>query len=344
MARITIKQVAAVAGVSPTAVSLAINGKDGISKETRARILEIVRQMDFIPNESSRRLLFNRTGNIAVLTDRELSLLEQSFYSELNNHLIRESENRQYNLIYCVATVAPDKTVEIPKVIKSRDVDGIIVLGYLDPLVIERIHACDCPTVILDNYLPVSGIGYVIFDYESAATLAVEHLVSKGHREIGYLGSDISSGHSQFFGQQTFKGYRQVLEKYQMDMTAGWVQMNAQDEDTAEEAMNRILKSPRRPTAILCNADIFAIGALRSLKKQHIRVPADISVIAIDDIILSSYIEPALTTVRVDRKYMAAKGIEILISKIENKIENDKFMCANHILVERETVSALSPG
>lgn len=341
MSRITIKQVAQIAGVSPTAVSLAINGKPGISDSTRKRILEIVEQLDFIPNENSRRLLFNRTGNIAVLTDQDSSLLDQFFYSELNTQLIRECEQHQYNVIYSVVSKDARHGVSIPKVIRTRDIDGIIIIGYLDPLIIQKIQAYEYPIIILDNYLPSSKISSIIFDYQSAAVLATEYLVRQGHRKIGYIGSDISSGKIQYFGQQTFKGFREVLGKHQLSIPASWIQISATDEKTAGDAMDQILKSGERPTAILCSGDIYAIGAMRSIKAHGLRVPDDLSVIGIDDILLSRYIEPALTTVRVDRKDMAAMAITAMCNRINARTEPDQMLCTNHRLVERASVKAL---
>jgi len=342
MARTTIKQVAQMAGVSPTAVSLAINGKPGISEQTRARIIEIVKQMDFTPNESSRRLLFNRTGNIAVLMDQDSSLLDQSFYSELNTQLIRECEDRHYNLIYCVSRMEADHTVTIPKVIRSRDVDGIIVLGYLDQQIISKISSCDCPIIILDNYIPSSGVGHVVFDYQAASVMAMEYLISKGHRQIGYIGSDISGGKIQFFSQQTFKGYRQVLEQYHLAIPASWMQMSAQDEKTAGDSMDKILQSDVFPTAVLCSGDIYAIGAMRSIKQHGLRIPDDISLIGIDDIILSRYVEPALSTIRVDRKNMAAMAVEALVGWIEESKPEEQLVCAKLQMIERDSVKILS--
>jgi DNA-binding LacI/PurR family transcriptional regulator len=342
MPRITIKQVAQIAGVSPTAVSLAINGKSGISDQTRKQILEVVKQMDFIPNENSRRLLSNRTGNIAVLMDQDSSLLDQFFYSELNTQLIRECEDHQYNVIYSVVSIDDNQEVTIPKVIRTRDIDGVIIIGYLDPLIIQRIQAYEYPIIILDNYLPSAHISSVIFDYQSAARLATEYLVKKGHRSIGYIGSDISSGKIQYFGQQTFKGFKEVLGKYHLSIPGSWIQISATDEETAREAMDQILKGNKLPTAVLCSGDIYAIGAMRSIKAHGFNVPGDISIIGIDDILLSRYIEPALTTVRVDRQSMAAMAITAMCNRIEAKTKVDQMLCTSHLLIERDSVKDIS--
>ena len=342
MERITIKQVAKMAGVSATAVSLAINGKSGISDTTRARIIDIVHQTGFIPNENSRRLLFNRTGNIAVLLDQESSLLDQSFYSELNNQLIRECEDNGYNVVYCVTRQGKDNQMIIPKVIRSRDVDGIFILDFLSPQTIRQIRACDCPIIVLDNYIQSAEVGNVVFDYTSAAAMAAEYLVKMGHKDIGYIGSDMSSGNIQYFSNQTFIGYKQVMENNHFAVPLSWMQMTAKDEYSAGEAMESILKSKTTPTAILCSGDIFAIGALRILKQHGIRVPEDISLIGIDDILLSRYIEPALTTIRVDRQCMAAMAVKAIVQWIEKDIWQEMILCANHQLVERSSVKQIA--
>ncbi|MDW7656715.1 MAG: LacI family DNA-binding transcriptional regulator [Bacillota bacterium] len=341
MPRTTIKQVAQIAGVSPTAVSLAINGKSGISDETRKRILSVVKQMDFIPNENSRRLLSNRTGNIAVLMDQDSSLLDQFFYSELNTQLIRECEDHQYNVIYSVVSIDDNQVVNIPKVIRTRDIDGIIIIGYLDPLIIQRIQVYEYPIIILDNYLPSAHVSSVIFDYQSAARLATEYLVENGHRSIGYIGSDISSGKIQYFGQQTFKGFKEVLGKYNLSIPASWIQISATDDETAGDAMDQILKCRELPTAVLCSGDIYAIGAMRSIKAHGLTVPGDISVIGIDDILLSRYIEPSLTTIRVDRHSMASMAITAMCNRIEAKTKLDQMLCTSHQLVERDSVKSI---
>jgi DNA-binding LacI/PurR family transcriptional regulator len=341
MSRVTIKQVASMAGVSPTAVSLAMNGKPGISEKTRDKILQVVKQLGFTPNESSRRLLFNRTGNIAVLMDRDSSLLDQSFYSELNNHILRECEQRRYNVIYCIATVEENSTVVLPNVIRSRDVDGIIIMGYLDPRIVHKVRAYDCPIVIVDNYLPEPGVCNVVFDYMQAAVSGMEYLIGCGHRGIGYIGSDMG-GILKFFSQQTFMGYKAVLEKYNLAVPASWMRMSAQDEHSAGSEMDKILKSDPLPTAVLCSGDIYAIGAIRSIKAHGLKVPDDISIIGIDDIVLSQYVDPALTTIRVDRQSLAAMAVEQLINYIERGSAQDMLMCANHSLTERNTVKKLA--
>ena len=342
MGRVTIKEVASIAGVSPASVSLAVNGKPGISQETREKILKVVEQVGFVTNETSRRLRSNRTGNIAVLMESGPSLLEQAFYSELNNQILHECEQFRYNVIYCIATIEDDTKVVLPNVIQSRDVDGIIIVGYLDLRIVYKISAIDCPIILVDNYLDVPGICNVVFDYRKAAVVAMEYLIDSGHRKIAYIGSDID-GNFKNFGQQTFYGYKSILEKYSLLVPGSWIQMSAHDENTASEAMNIIISSDSLPSAVLCSGDIFAIGAMKSVKGSGLMVPDDISVMGIDDILLSSYVEPALTTVRVDRHNMALTAVKILLEAIESKKPvMDRAICDVFSLIERASVKKIT--
>jgi len=341
MLRVTIREVAKIAGVSPTAVSFAMNGKPGISEQTRGKILQIVKQMGFTPNESSRRLLFNRTGNIAVLMDRDLSLLDQAFYSELNNHILRECEQSRYNVIYCIATVEEDSVVTLPNVIRSRDVDGIIVMGYLDMRIVRKTLTYGYPVIVVDNYLPEPGVCNVVFDYMQAAISGMEYLISTGHSRIGYIGSDIG-GTLKYFSQQTFSGYKSVLEQYGLAVSAPWMQMNAKDEQTARMEMDKILNAKTLPSAVLCSGDIYAIGAMRSIKAHGLKIPEDISVIGIDDILLSQYVEPTLTTIRVGRNSLASMALRLLVEGIEHGAVQELALCADHTLIERNSVRKLN--
>jgi DNA-binding LacI/PurR family transcriptional regulator len=336
MNRLTIIDVARLAGVSPTAVSLAMNGKPGISEKTREKILSIISQVGFIPNESSRRLLLKRTGNVAILMSSDMSLLDQAFYAELNIQILRECENSHYNVIYCIATINGDE-VALPNVIKSRDVDGILIMGYLDPRIINRVSSYECPVVIVDNSYPMPGICNVLFDYKKAAVTAMEYLIRCGHRKIGYIGSDIG-GILQNFSQQTFEGYKSVLGKHQLSVPASWMQMQAQDERSAFAEMDKILKTNEWPTAILCSGDIYAIGAMKCIKARGLKIPDDISVIGIDDILLSQYVDPSLTTIRVDRKSLAEMAVSLLVSSIRKIPVPGQAICDVHQLVERQSV------
>ncbi|MGE5557217.1 MAG: LacI family DNA-binding transcriptional regulator [Bacillota bacterium] len=312
MSKSTIKEIAKLAGVSPSAVSIVLNNKPGVSEETRKKVAEIVEKLQYTPNPSSRRLLFNRTGNIAVLFAKEASPLEHFFYAELNQVILHECEARNYNLVFASFT-AKNGRVIFPSVIKAYDADGVIFYGDMDPLVLNEVKKFEMPFILVDNHLVTGDVFCVYTDYQEAAYLAACHLIQSGHSRIAYLGSNSPPA----FGAQTFAGFKKAMEGYKLFLPLNWVETEANDEASAYRLMDKVLAQVDKPTAVFCAADIYAISAMKCIKAHSLRVPEDISVIGIDDIMLAGYVEPALTTVRINKAEMGKIAVDLLTKRID---------------------------
>jgi len=336
MPKLTIKEIAKIAGVSPSAVSIVLNNRTGVSEQTRQKILEIVERLQYTPNPNSRRLLFNKTNNIAVLFRKNASPLEHFFYSDLNRVILHECESLGYNLIFTSVTVK-DNNVLLPNVIKSYDVDGIIFYGDVEPLILSSIRRYDIPFVVVDNHLPVPDILCVSADYMEAAYTATNYLISLGHRDIGYIGTS-SQAH---FNAQTFAGFKKAVEEHEIVLPINWIQIDADDENSSYECMKNMLNYGKLPTAVFCSADIYAIGAMRCIKDLGLKIPDDISVIGIDDIILSQYTDPPLTTIKIDKVEMGKLAIDLLVKRIEKSEETTTgAKVTSNNIVERATTKA----
>ncbi len=225
----------------------------------------------------------------------------------------------------------------MPKVIKTHDVDGIISYGDIDPVITNRIKEFDIPYVLVDaHYIDKDTIN-VMFDYTAAAVTAMNYLISTGHKKIAYIGSSISPQ----FSQQTLNGYRLVLEQNKINIPAAWLRTNANDEESAYNEMLSILECGDMPTAVFCNADIYAINAIRCAKEHGIDVPNDISVIGIDDIILSAYIDPPLTTVRIDKEKLAKTAITELSNTINKKTSENQTITEHSLIIRDSTTNRI---
>lgn len=341
MPKLTIKEIAKIAGVSTSAVSIVLNNKKGVSDETRKKVTQIVDNLQYAPNPNSRRLLFNKTNNIAVLFKRNISPLENLFYSELNRVIIREFDNYGYNLIFTSVAVENNNII-FPNIIKSYDVDGVIFYGDMDPLIINGIKKFDIPYLIVDTHSPTPDALCVYADYAQAAYTATSYLISIGHRRIAHIGNSMLSN----YNLQTFSGYKKAIEEQKIEIPMNWIQINAQadagDEQTAYNHMEKILSYSALPSAVFCSSDIYAIGAIKCIKYHKLKVPDDISIISIDDIILSSYVEPPLTTVRIDKVDMAKIAVSILVNKIEGKdTEITNHMVNSNNLIKRSSTKAV---
>lgn len=332
MAKLTIKEIAKIAGVSPSAVSIVLNNRSGVSEETRQKVLEIVEKLQYTPNPSSRRLLFNKTNNIAVLFEKNASPLEHFFHSELNRVILHECESLGYNLIFTSITIKGENVL-LPNVIKSYDADGVIFYGDVDPIIINSIKRFNIPFIIVDSHSVNPEILSVSADYAEASYTATKHLIDLGHRDIAYIGSSFSP----HFSSQTFSGFKKVIEENKISLPINWIQIDANDEESAYNCMKNILSYDKLPTAVFCSADIYAINAMKCIKEHGLKIPDDISVVGIDDIILSRYVDPPLTTVKIDKEQMGKIAIDLLIKKIEKADVTNKSVLSNKLVIRSST-------
>ncbi len=338
MPKITIKEIAKIAGVSPTAVSFVINNKEGVSEETRLKVKEVIERTNFQPNLNSRRLLFNKSFNISIVIRNTSSPFDDLFYLEIAKGLLKKSKEYGYNIVFTDVTLE-NGNVLLPDIIKNEDTDGIVFFQDTEDIVLNEINKLTIPFIIADAHTDSVNKGSnlppttVNADYELAAFTAVSHLIENGHRDIAY----ISSSYVPNFYLKTFEGYKRALEGAQLSVQPSWIQSNAINEASAYNCMATILKSNLKPTAVFCTTDMFAIGAIKCAKDSGFKVPDDISFIGIDDIFLANYISPKLTTIRIDKLKMGTLAMELIINKIEGNEANSMVVESDNLVI-RESV------
>ena len=334
---LTIKDIADLANVSPSAVSIALNDRKGISDETRTRILSIIDRVGYIPNQQARRLLLKYTNNIGILYEKEKSPLTHWFLFEIISPAVTRCEELGYNFLF--SSIQNTEQFNIPDIVKNRDVDGLIILGELKTSIIAELLRYGFPVVLVDEHMRTKDAYAIEADYEQGAELAVSYLIGRGHTRIAYIGENNTGK----YGKQTLSGYRKALEKHHLDTPMSLVRLEARDakEETAYACMEQILSSSPLPTAVFCAADIYSIGAMRVIKERDLRVPDDISVAGMDNIILGSYVEPGLTTVKYHKEQMGNAAIETLVSIIKGEYVGSKKLIFHGELVERSSVKSL---
>lgn len=330
MKKITIKEIAKMAGVSVTAVSFVLNEKPGVSEETRKIVKDIIEKTGFRPSINSKRLLLNKSFNISLIVNQNSSPFEDLFYFEIMNGILNQSTKYGYNIV-----INKPKKGDLPDNVYSGDADGMIFMQDIPVSMKKKATASGVPFVVVDAHGGDMSQISVSADYTQAAYMATSYLIENGHRKIAMLSSKVVPD----FYKQTLQGYTNALLENSIAVLPEFIENTAENEETAYNVAKEILSKDERPSAILCTIDSFAVGAMRCAKDMGLSVPEDISFMGIDDILLARYIEPKLTTIKIDKTEMGAIAMDLLRRMISGKPVKSYSIPMQ--LVERDSVKKM---
>ncbi|MDI3522674.1 MAG: LacI family transcriptional regulator [Bacillota bacterium] len=306
--QVTIKEIAAAAGVSPSTVSRALGNKGYVKSETMERIRAAAAALGYRPNALARSLVRKKSNTIGLIIPE----IENPFYSEIISGVERVATKRGYSIIL-VSGYSETGEAEV-KTLLERQVDGIIHGGaYTTNTTIFRLKAEGFPVVLLGRRLPGVETDCVIVNDRLAAYQLTNHFIKLGHRRLGYIfGKDESTGSSE-----KFAGFRQALADAGIELEPQLVEKGNLQFEGGYRAAQKLLALSPRPTALIAGNDFMALGARQYVCEIGLRIPADVALGGFDDILWSSIQGVELTTVAVPRYKMGAMGAELLIKKIE---------------------------
>ena len=327
--RPTIKDVARLSGLSLSTVSLVINKRGYVSRETREKVLKVVNDLSYHPTRSARGLASKTSGNLGfILSDYHFSQAEQ-FYTKI--FLGTEFEARNHNYYILLTTVGKTFNAknEVPRFLLERNVDGVIIAGKVTGKLIDYIDALGIPIVLVDYDSKKRGHSTVVTDNRTGARMAMEHLLDLGHRSVAFIAGDIE--HPSI--AERFGGFQDVLHEHNIIPDE---QLIVVDQPTlwgsdGAEAIDKILQRGKLPTAVFAANASMAFGCVKLLRERGLKIPADVAVVGFDDLEMSSHLEPPLTTVRVLKEEMGKLAVLRLVEMIRSK---SRAMVNTHVPVE----------
>lgn len=335
---VTIRDVARLAGVSPATVSQALNGRGRVDVRTRERVAQAATKLRYAPNVSGRRLARRRAECVAVLQGRNMTtVFNDSFYRVVLGGMAEVTQARGYSLVVTPPPVEAATDADLNRALGHGAVDGVLVVGALDARLLLALRHRGLPVVLVDNHLPGVDLPAVVPDYRAGARVATEHLLRLGHRRIAFLGAAVSYP----FGWQTFEGYAEALAASGIGQDPTLVRRTEIGVDAATAATRSLLTQPEPPTALFAVTDAMAIGALRAARERGVRVPDGLAVVGMDDIEMSAYTDPPLTTVRVPKDAMGRLAAEWLIGLIEGEAGDRAVPLLPTELIVRESCGGL---
>lgn len=286
---VTLEQVAAAAGVSASTVSRILNGTAIVSAHKRAAVDGVIARLGFAPNPMARGLAGGRTLSIGVVTQA----IDSPFYGGSLRGIEDELDAAGYRPLFVSGHWDPVEEARCLDMLRSRRVDGVIVLtGRLSDAAL-RACAKQLPVVVTGRTLKARGLFAFDFDHFEGGRLATEHLLGLGHRHIAFIAGD--PAHPDARERQ--RGYRAALQAAGVAHDARLEAPGLFTEESGVAAVAGLLKQRRRFTAVFAANDQMAIGACLGLHQRRLRVPHDVSVVGFDDLSISRYALPPLTTV-----------------------------------------------
>jgi len=324
----TIKDVAALAGVSFTTVSHVINNTRPVNSETRKRVEEAIRATRYVPSAVARSLKHRTTRTIGVLVPTATN----PYFAELARGIEDVCAAAGYSVILCNSDDDPRKQRDYLRVLMEKRVDGIIVSSAgPDHALIEALGESALPVVMVDGD-PSANMPLVTVDQGEGARLATQHLLDVGHATVWHV-----SGPTEWFDAAgRIEGWRRTLEAAGAEapptIAADW---------SASSGYQAGLMLARMPdvTAVFAANDHQALGIMRALQERGRRVPADVSVVGFDDVPEAAYFLPPLTTIRADFDEVARLTLAMLLGQITGRETDGLIQRIAPVLVSRASVA-----
>ncbi|MGM9562812.1 MAG: LacI family DNA-binding transcriptional regulator [Faecousia sp.] len=341
------KDIAQKLGISPSAVSLAINGRPGVSVDTREKVLAEAVRMGYTSGKKSSA----ESGlNIryVIFLDEGSTVRETSFYSIVLQGIESVAKKSGCNVLVSYFYAGGDWTEQIQAV--SKDVDGLIVLGteVTDAHIAQaKAHGADkltIPMVLVDNATSIVDIDCIVSDNLRGAYQATAYLLENGHQDVGYLRS---KNRIDNFDERMV-GFLRARKAFGKTTEPEFIDVGISSELAFYDMCNWLDKHTLSKTALFAENDIIAAACARALKSKGYSIPEDVSIIGFDDMPISSLIDPPLTTIRVMKERMGATAMEILLRRMSSKdcalnqprIGVFRIVLSTH-LIKRESVRAI---
>ena len=314
---VTLKDVAAAAGVSLQTVSYVVNGKGSISQAVRERVQEVADRMGYVPNKSAQAMRTGRSRTLALVSDD----LTHPYWAEYSQAVERAAAAAGYAVLLIDAHNESSETIARIDSLRTHPVDGIITVLYT-----PAVARLKLPMVVISG--AVRGRDSVVSDDAAGSAILAERLLQLGHRRFGLVTSPMVAGVPM--------RRKTLIDRLTEDGSIEWEYDTPPDERVGADVIP--LFQRRDVTAIVCSNDVVAIGVLRVLRELGISVPGDVSVTGYDDVSWAGIVTPSLTTVRQPYVEAARKALELLIARIETPTRRARHVTLPVSLVERDSL------
>lgn len=335
---ISAKELATKLNISAATVSMVFNNKPGISPATKAMVLEAAKEFGYEPAKKAEESQPNQIIHFIIYKKHGNVVTDTPFFAQ-----IMEGINLQCQKYHCRQQITyvyenPSLQTRLNDIYKL-ECSGILLLATeMEPKDFKHFEKLNVPIVILDNYFEDIKHDSVLINNTQGAYSATKHLIQNGHKQIGYLHSNIEIGNFK----ERRDGYYKALSAHQLPVNDNFISSVTPTSEGAYEDIKRYLDtSPKIASAYFADNDIIAVAAMRAFKEAGFKIPEDISIIGFDDLPICTLTEPALTTMSVPKLQLGALAVDRLVNQINNNTNEIIKIEVAPTLTERRSVRTL---
>lgn len=309
------KDIARDLGVSVVTVSKALRNHDDISKETRARVLQRMQDLNYRPNPAARALVTGRSYIVGFVIPGML----HSFFGEVAKGLTNVFRKKGYGLVIASSEEDPElENQEIDQLL-ARRVDALIVASTqqsIEPF--QRVAEEGVPLILIDRAIPAVSANFVGVDDQSVGAMATEHLLHCGCRRIAYLyGNNLTPGVGRL------EGYRRTLEKHSLPVLSEYIRAHGETGDAADDlayaSMKDLLALPEPPDGVFAFNDQLAVGAMKAVLDAGLSIPDDVAFVGCGNIRHADFLRVPLTTIDQNSVLIGERAAKLALAAIEQK-------------------------
>lgn len=333
----TIKDISKATGFSTTTVSRALNGYLDVNETTRKKIQLAAEKLGYTPNMLARGLVMKNSKTVGFLiTDLKRSGVKDNFLFETLCGAMDQLQNLEYELVVLTTTTSKQRNKTYQQLCNERNLDGIIIQGLkMDDPYVQEAQKSSKPCVLIDIPTDAANTGYVTTNQSDSSKQATQYLYRIGHENIAFI-----NGHdTAHVSRERLNGYKQALEECGLTFKQEYVCNGGFDEDKAKQCAISLILAHPEISAIFCASDVMALGVMKAARELKISIPDQLSVVGFDNILLSEYVTPSLTTVSQNPYEMGKRAANMMVDFIESK-ETERIVELNNELILRDSTSS----
>jgi LacI family transcriptional regulator len=315
---VTIKDVARLSGVSSMTVSRVINGSERVSPETRQRVERAIAELGYVPSRLARGFIRQKTGTLALIVPD----VANPFFTLVVRGAEDVARRAGYRMILCDTRADLAIEREVMEEMIAHRVEGIAIAPVSDRSKghLLRLERFGVQYVLIDRTVPGVECDVVVGDSVGGARRLVEHLISLGHRRIGFIteGDEVSTARDRG------RGYIDALEGAGVPLDNGLIVRSTPDAQGGLDGMRRLLELDDPPTAVFTVNNLVAVGAIEAVRADDLDVPDDIALVCFDDIEYASRLYPFLTVMAQPAETLGTLGTQLLLERIEGRAPDQR--------------------